>query len=137
MPKLRSEFLYLLLLPMVIAAAGVLGYYTWETASRYDKLGASSIAHTTLLLVQEKVDRIEQQIISRDTPCSTDRLTDPTLRTRGYRSQARVAERRAGLILKAPRGDRLREPRPHTSSRASSPFKHLAPEIDTHLASQQ
>ena len=66
MPKLRSEFLYLVLLPLIIAAAGVLGFYTWETASRYDKLGASSIAHTTLLLVQEKVDRIEQQIIARD-----------------------------------------------------------------------
>jgi two-component system phosphate regulon sensor histidine kinase PhoR len=54
------------LVPLIIAAAGVLTYYTWDTASRFEELGASSIAHSTLLLVEEKVDRIEQQIISRD-----------------------------------------------------------------------
>ena len=56
----------MILVPLIVAAAGVLGYFTWETASQYEELGASSIAHSTLLLVQEKVDRIEQQIISRD-----------------------------------------------------------------------
>lgn len=66
MPKWRPELLYIVLLPLIIAAAGVLSYYTWDTASRFEELGASSIAHSTLLLVEEKVDRIEQQIISRD-----------------------------------------------------------------------
>jgi two-component system phosphate regulon sensor histidine kinase PhoR len=65
-PKWRPDLPYILLLPLIIAAAGVLSYYTWDTASRFEELGASSIAHSTLLLVEEKVDRIEQQIISRD-----------------------------------------------------------------------
>lgn len=66
MPKRRPELIYVVLLPLLIAAAGVLTYYTWETWSRYEELGASSIVHTTLLLVEEKVDRIEQQIIQAD-----------------------------------------------------------------------
>lgn len=66
MPRFRPELPYLVLSPLLIAAAGVLSYYTWETASRYEELGASSIAHSTLLLVEEKVDRIEQQIIATD-----------------------------------------------------------------------
>jgi two-component system, OmpR family, phosphate regulon sensor histidine kinase PhoR len=64
--KRRPELVYILIVPLVLAAAGVLGYFTWETATRYEELGASSIAHSTLLLVEEKVDRIEQQIILRD-----------------------------------------------------------------------
>jgi two-component system, OmpR family, phosphate regulon sensor histidine kinase PhoR len=64
--KRRPQFLYVILLPLILAAAGVLGYFTWETASRYEELGASSIAHSTALLVAEKVDRIEQEIIFRD-----------------------------------------------------------------------
>jgi two-component system, OmpR family, phosphate regulon sensor histidine kinase PhoR len=64
--KWRPELPFLVLVPLIVAAAGVLSYYTWETATRFEELGASSIAHSTLLLVEEKVDRIEQQIISRD-----------------------------------------------------------------------
>jgi two-component system, OmpR family, phosphate regulon sensor histidine kinase PhoR len=64
--KLRADLAYVVLVPLIVAAAAVLGYYTWETASRFEELGASSIAQATLLLVEEKVDRIEQQIISRD-----------------------------------------------------------------------
>ncbi len=66
MPKWRPDLPYFVLSPLLIAAAGVLSYYTWETATRYEELGASSIAHSTLLLVEEKVDRIEQQIIATD-----------------------------------------------------------------------
>jgi two-component system phosphate regulon sensor histidine kinase PhoR len=66
MSKVRPDLAYAFLLPLILAAAAVLGYYTWETASRFEELGASSIAQATLLLVEDKVDRIEQQIISRD-----------------------------------------------------------------------
>jgi two-component system phosphate regulon sensor histidine kinase PhoR len=62
----RPALPYIVLLPLIVAAAGVVSYYTWETASRYEELGESSIAHATLLLVEEKVDRIEQNIISQD-----------------------------------------------------------------------
>jgi two-component system, OmpR family, phosphate regulon sensor histidine kinase PhoR len=65
-PKWRPELPFVVLVPLIVAAAGVLSYYTWDNASRFEELGASSIAHSTLLLVEEKVDRIEQQIISRD-----------------------------------------------------------------------
>jgi two-component system phosphate regulon sensor histidine kinase PhoR len=64
--KRQPQVLYVILLPLILAAAGVLSYFTWETASRYEELGASSIAHSTALLVAEKVDRTEQEIIFRD-----------------------------------------------------------------------
>jgi two-component system phosphate regulon sensor histidine kinase PhoR len=64
--KWRPALPYIVLMPLILAAAGVLSFYTWETASRYEELGESYIAHSTLLLVEEKVDRIEQQIISQD-----------------------------------------------------------------------
>ncbi|MET0341824.1 MAG: HAMP domain-containing sensor histidine kinase [Polyangiales bacterium] len=136
MPKLRAEFLYLLLLPLVIAAAGVLGYYTWETASRYDKLGASSIAHTTLLLVQEKVDRIEQQIISRDNAIfHLIDVTDPErLRTQWMPLAERVSPSvRAVLILSS--DFEVIDYVSRAAQREQPGFlrmfkKHLAPEID-------
>jgi two-component system phosphate regulon sensor histidine kinase PhoR len=62
-------------LPLILAAAGVLSYYTWETASRFEELGESSIAHATLLLVEEKIDRVEQNIISQDN--AVFHLVDP------------------------------------------------------------
>jgi two-component system phosphate regulon sensor histidine kinase PhoR len=65
-PKWRPELPFVVLVPLIVAAAGVLSYYTWDNASRLEELGASSIAHLQLQLVEEKVDRIEQQIIDRD-----------------------------------------------------------------------
>jgi two-component system phosphate regulon sensor histidine kinase PhoR len=65
-PKWRPELPFTVFVPLIVAAAGVLSYYTWDNASRSEELGASFLAHSTLLLVEEKVDRIEQQIISRD-----------------------------------------------------------------------
>lgn len=64
--KWRPALPYIVLLPLILAAAAVLSVYTWETATRFEELGQSSIAHSTLLLVEEKVDRIEQRIISQD-----------------------------------------------------------------------
>ena len=66
MSSWRPALPFIVLLPLILAAAGVLSYYTWETATRFEELGESSIAHSTLLLVEEKIDRIEQQIISQD-----------------------------------------------------------------------
>ena len=40
MNKRRPELIYIVLLPLLLAAAGVLTFYTWETASRYEELGA-------------------------------------------------------------------------------------------------
>lgn len=66
MDRLRPQLTYVFLLPMLATAAAVLGYYTWETASQYEQLGKRSIAQSTLALVEERVDRIEEQIISQD-----------------------------------------------------------------------
>ncbi len=66
MPKWRPDLPFLVLLPLLFAAAAVLSYYTWETATRYEELGASSLAHSTLLLLEEKIDRVEQLIINSD-----------------------------------------------------------------------
>jgi len=64
--RLRFRIVYLVLLPAIAVAACVLGYYTYVTASQFDQLGEQSIAHSTLLLVEEKVDRIERGVIDAD-----------------------------------------------------------------------
>jgi two-component system phosphate regulon sensor histidine kinase PhoR len=101
-PRWRPELPYIVLLPLIVAAAGVLSYYTWDTVSRFEELGASSIAHSTLLLVEEKVDRIEQQIISRDNAVfHLVDVSDPDgLRTRWLPLAERLSPSvRAVLIL--------------------------------------
>ena len=58
--------------------AGVLGYYTYLTARQFERLGEQSIAESSLLLLQDKVERIEQQIIAARQPgVRADRLDDP------------------------------------------------------------
>jgi two-component system, OmpR family, phosphate regulon sensor histidine kinase PhoR len=57
---------YFVLLPALAVAAGILGYYTWRTAAQYARLGEETIVQSTLLLVREKVDRIERMVISAD-----------------------------------------------------------------------
>jgi two-component system phosphate regulon sensor histidine kinase PhoR len=64
-PPRRRLFGYVVL-PAVTVAACVLAYYTWLTAVQFDRLGEQSIAQSTLLLVQEKVDRVERAIIDAD-----------------------------------------------------------------------
>jgi two-component system phosphate regulon sensor histidine kinase PhoR len=135
-PKLRAEFLYAALLPLIIGAAGVLSYYTWETATRYEKLGASSIAHITLLLVQEKVDRIEQLIIARDNAVfQLIDLTEPdNLRARWLPQAERVSPSvKAVLILTAEL--EIIDYVSRAAARDQPAFlrlfkKHIAPELD-------
>jgi two-component system phosphate regulon sensor histidine kinase PhoR len=64
-PRRRRLFNFVFL-PAVTVAACVLAYYTYLTASQFDQLGEQSIAQSTLLLVQEKVDRVEQRLIDAD-----------------------------------------------------------------------
>jgi two-component system, OmpR family, phosphate regulon sensor histidine kinase PhoR len=66
MGRWRFRLVYLVLLPALAAAAGVLGYYTWQTASQLARLGEDAIVQSTLLLVRERVDRIERMIIGAD-----------------------------------------------------------------------
>lgn len=62
----RFRILYFVLLPAIAVAAGILGYYTWKTAAQFAQLGEETIVQSTLLLVREKVDRVERTIISAD-----------------------------------------------------------------------
>jgi len=66
MTRWRFRVVYLILLPAIAVAAGILGYYTWLTASQFTRLGEQTIAESTLLIVGDKVDRIEEQIIDAD-----------------------------------------------------------------------
>ncbi|MBK8173573.1 MAG: HAMP domain-containing histidine kinase [Sandaracinaceae bacterium] len=102
MSRWRLRILYFVLLPAIAAASVILGYYTWVTASQYEALGEQSIAQSTLLLVQEKVDRVEQRIIDADN--SVFHLIDPEHPEEIERSWPPLAERispsvRAVLVL--------------------------------------
>jgi two-component system phosphate regulon sensor histidine kinase PhoR len=66
MPSWALRVLYYVLLPAIFIAAAILGYYTYLTASKLDTLGTASITQSTLLLLQEKVDRVESRIIDAD-----------------------------------------------------------------------
>ena len=66
MRRFRQRIVVLVLLPTITLAAIILGYYTWQTAKQYERLGEETIAESTLLLVHEKVDHIERQIINAD-----------------------------------------------------------------------
>lgn len=66
MRRWRIRVVYFVLLPVIALAAGVLGYYSWLTAAQFDELGEEAIAGSTLLLVREKVDIIEQFVIGAD-----------------------------------------------------------------------
>ncbi|MGE0786969.1 MAG: sensor histidine kinase [Sandaracinaceae bacterium] len=62
----RRRLLFWGVLPTIAAAAGILGYYAYQSAAQFAVLGEQSIVQSTVLLVDEKVDRVEQQIINAD-----------------------------------------------------------------------
>jgi two-component system phosphate regulon sensor histidine kinase PhoR len=57
---------YWLLLPAIAVATCVLGYYTFLTAAQFQRLGEKSLAESSLWLAQDRVDRLEQTIITAD-----------------------------------------------------------------------
>ncbi|MFK7987775.1 MAG: sensor histidine kinase [Sandaracinaceae bacterium] len=62
----RTRVIYWGVLPTIAAAAVILGYYAYQSAAQFTRLGAQSIVQSTVLLVDEKVDRVEEQIINAD-----------------------------------------------------------------------
>jgi two-component system, OmpR family, phosphate regulon sensor histidine kinase PhoR len=62
----RLKLVYRLLLPAIAAATCVLGYYTYLTAMQFERLGEKSLAESSLWLVQDRVNRLEQTIIAAD-----------------------------------------------------------------------
>ncbi len=63
---MQSRRIYWSLILAIVVAAVVLGYYTYQTASQYESLGARSIAQSLVLLVEQKIERIEKRIIQAD-----------------------------------------------------------------------
>jgi two-component system phosphate regulon sensor histidine kinase PhoR len=87
--ELRSRLLYFVLIPAMLVAAVVLGYYSIEAAQRFAEASEESVFESTLLLVNEKIDRIEQSVISTDE--SVFRLVDPEDRGRAARTWPELA----------------------------------------------
>jgi two-component system phosphate regulon sensor histidine kinase PhoR len=70
-----TRLLYFLLIPAMLIAAGVLGFYSIEAAQSFAETTEESIFESTLLLVDEKIDRLEQMVIGADE--AVFRLVDP------------------------------------------------------------
>lgn len=75
-PASGTRTMTYVLVPVILAAAGVLGYFLWQTWSRHARLGEETIVESTLLLVREKVESVEQVIIAADN--ATFALVNPS-----------------------------------------------------------
>lgn len=64
--RIRYWVFFVGLPPILAIAALILGRYTWQTATQFAELGEETIVESTLLLAREKVDSVEQFIISQD-----------------------------------------------------------------------
>ncbi|MDQ3031864.1 MAG: HAMP domain-containing histidine kinase [Myxococcota bacterium] len=62
----RSRLVYLALIPAIAIAAGILGYFSIQSARQFARESEQSVLASTLVLVDEKVDRVEQLVISSD-----------------------------------------------------------------------
>lgn len=66
---------YLILVPAVLVAAGILGFYTFRSSREYTQLGDETIAQSLLSVAQQRVERIERYIVISDG--TVFRLVDP------------------------------------------------------------
>jgi two-component system phosphate regulon sensor histidine kinase PhoR len=62
----RFRILSLVLIPAIAIAAGVLGYFSIQSARQFARESEQSVLSSTLVLVDEKVDRVEQFLITSD-----------------------------------------------------------------------
>ncbi|MCL2725686.1 MAG: HAMP domain-containing histidine kinase [Polyangiaceae bacterium] len=97
-PRLRV----LVLVPLVIAAVGILAYFTVRTTLQIDTLRQQSVLEATLALATEKANSIDRQIIDQDNvvmaiadPARLDQLTERWLPT----AQRETPSVRAILVL--------------------------------------
>ena len=61
-----TRLLYYGLFPAILMAAVVLGYFSYRSALRFERLGEETIFEGTLLVARERVDRVEQLVIESD-----------------------------------------------------------------------
>ncbi|HSQ67973.1 MAG TPA: sensor histidine kinase, partial [Polyangiaceae bacterium] len=62
----RDRLLWIVLLPAVLVAVGVLAYFNFRTTLQLDKLRQQSVLESTLALANEKADRLDKRIITED-----------------------------------------------------------------------
>ncbi len=71
----RFRLWYLILVPAILVAAGILGFYTFRSSREYTQLGDETIAQSLLSVAQQRVERIERYIVIADG--TVFRLVDP------------------------------------------------------------
>jgi two-component system phosphate regulon sensor histidine kinase PhoR len=62
----RFRTVSLFLVPAILVAAAILGYYTFSSAREYAQLGESAIVQSLLSVAQQRVERIENYITVAD-----------------------------------------------------------------------
>lgn len=62
----RDRLFSFVLLPLLLVAVGVLGYFTFRTTLQIDKLRQQSVLEAALGLANEKAHRLDRQIIDQD-----------------------------------------------------------------------
>lgn len=62
----RATLLRALSLTAIVAASAFLGWWTWQTTAALERLGERSVIESTVLLVREKIDRVESTLIAAD-----------------------------------------------------------------------
>jgi two-component system phosphate regulon sensor histidine kinase PhoR len=62
----REKLASIVLLPAVLAAVGILAYFTFRTTLQVERLRQQSVLEATLGLANEKADRLDQRIIEQD-----------------------------------------------------------------------
>lgn len=85
----RQELIYPILLALLVLSGGILGFFSWRSAARWAELGEEAIVASTLLLVKEKVELIEQYVIDQDnTVMGMINFSDPQSISRTWRTGA-------------------------------------------------
>ncbi|KPK11321.1 MAG: hypothetical protein AMJ62_16295 [Myxococcales bacterium SG8_38] len=72
----RFRLAYLILVPAVLVATGILGYYTFRSSREHTQLGEQTIAQSLLSVAQQRVEQIERFILVADN--TVFRLVDPS-----------------------------------------------------------
>lgn len=100
----RTTILRALSLMAIVAASAFLAWWTWHTTAALERLGERSVIESTVLLVREKIDRVESTIIAADN--AVLHLLDPDdlddLATRWPAMAARISPTvRSVLVIDA------------------------------------
>src|SRR5579871_5188661 len=71
----RERLASIVLLPAVLAAVGILAYFTFRTTLQVERLRQQSVLEASLGLATEKADRLDKRIIEQDSVLFT--IADP------------------------------------------------------------